>query len=656
MVKKSKTFSIYNSPYYLFFITLSITGIEALIMVSIGFIPLFSQRFYTIYDLLLLLVIIFPVIYFFVFRPLRLQIALRERAKREWEVTFDNITDALYIHDRQFRIIRANKVFQELAGIPFAEMIGKPFYNIFPKMDKPFDVCIKALESEKPEKFAEEIHLPSLNKIFRLRAYPVNKINNKYVHFVHIFEDITEQRQAEKRLEIYKLLFSEIQDLAYVTDTQGNILFVNKVFEKLTNYKPENFLGKPFAPLFDDENFKKAMNACTRTLKGDSLEYELYFKDSGVLCEYKNVPYRDEGENIIGVIGTARDITKRNQLKQRLRIQYATASVLAESTTLNEAIPPILRDVSEYMKWDIGEFWAINKKENVLQLTTCWHKESANFQEFIANSQQIVFPPGTGLPGSVWLNGKPRWIADINSDTNFPRASIANKAEVRGAVAFPILSESEVLGIIGFLSREIKQPDKELLDMLHSLGSQIGQFIKKAEVMDMLKYNAYHDTLTNLPNRMLFQDRLRVAIYQAKRNKQSVSVLLIDLDDFKAVNDTLGHFSGDLLLKDVAKRLKRCTRESDTVARMGGDEFVFILQNIKHIQDADNVIQKILKILDSPFKINGHEIRTSASIGASLYPQDTEDPEILLEYADIAMYQSKKNGKNTYSFYTATNK
>ncbi|MDO8141074.1 MAG: sensor domain-containing diguanylate cyclase [Candidatus Brocadiales bacterium] len=260
------------------------------------------------------------------------------------------------------------------------------------------------------------------------------------------------------------------------------------------------------------------------------------------------------------------------------------------------------------------------------------------------------------MPGRVWLNGKPLWIADIHADTNFPRASIASRSGLHGAIAFPALNESEVLDVIGFFSREIKQPDNELLDMLHALCSQIGQFIKKAEVLDMLKHIAYHDTLTTLPNRMLFQDRLRVAMYQAKRNKQSVAVVLIDLDDFKDVNDTLGHFAGDLLLKDVAKRLKRCTRESDTVARMGGDEFVFILQNIKHIRDAGNVIQKILKILDSPFKINGHEIRTRASIGASLYPQDTDDPEILLEYADIAMYQSKKDGKSTYRFYTATNK
>src|SRR3989339_872063 len=657
MVKKSGKCSAYNSPYYFFFIVLSISGIEAFVMVSVGFLPFFPRHFYTVYGPSLLFIIIIPVIYFFVFRPLQLQIAVRERAKKEWEETFDNLTDALYIHDRQFRIVRANKAFQELAGIPFAEIIGKPYYNIFPKMDKPFNVCIKALKSEKPEELeAEEISLPSLNKIFRLRAYSVNKINKKYVHFVHIFEDITEHRQAEKQLETYKLLFSEIHDLAYVFDTQGNILFVNKIFEKLTNHKPEDFTGKPFAPLFDDENLKKVMDVYTRTLKGEFPEYELSFKDTGILCEYKNVPYRDEGKSIIGVIGTARDITKRNQIKQRLRIQYATASVLAESTTENEAIPAILRDVSEYMKWDIGEFWAINKEKNVLQMATCWCKESVNFQEFLAYSQQVVFPPGIGLPGRVWLSGKPLWIADINSDTNFPRAPTADRAGLHGAIAFPALNESEVLGVIGFFSREIKQPDKELLDMLHALGSQIGQFIKKAEVVDMLKHIAYHDTLTNLPNRMLFQDRLRVAMHQAKRNKQSVAVVLIDLDDFKDVNDTLGHFAGDSLLKDVTKRLKRCTRESDTVARMGGDEFVFILQNIKHIRDAENVIQKILKALDSPFKINGHEIRTSASIGASLYPQDTDDPEILLEYADIAMYQSKKDGKSTYRFYTATNK
>ena len=128
-----------------------------------------------------------------------------------------------------------------------------------------------------------------------------------------------ERKRTQERLEKYGILFSEITDLAYIYDTKGNILFVNKVFEKLTGHKPESFFGKSFAPLFDEENQKKATDVYTRTLKGESPQYELYFKDTGILCEYKNIPLKDGKGNVIGVMGVARDITMRKQMENQLR-------------------------------------------------------------------------------------------------------------------------------------------------------------------------------------------------------------------------------------------------------------------------------------------------------------------------------------------------
>ena len=166
-----------------------------------------------------------------------------------------------------------------------------------------------------------------------------------------------------------------------------------------------------------------------------------------------------------------------------------------------------------------------------------------------------------------------------------------------------------------------------------------------------LEYRATHDTLTGLANRALLKDRLAQAIYYAQRSKRIVAVALLDLDRFKVINDTLGHATGDALLCEIADRLKAAVRETDTVARFGGDEFMVLLTEVAAVQDLNLVMQKILQIFTQPYEIDQRQLMLSASIGISFYPQHSHDPETLIRYADIAMYQSKKSG-STFSFYS----
>ncbi len=166
----------------------------------------------------------------------------------------------------------------------------------------------------------------------------------------------------------------------------------------------------------------------------------------------------------------------------------------------------------------------------------------------------------------------------------------------------------------------------------------------------LLRYLATHDPLTNLPNRDLFRDRLRRALVRAQRHKTQVGVLLLDLDDFKAINDTYGHAFGDLVLQEVAERLTNSFRESDTVARLGGDEFTVILEDISAVVDVQTVIRKLLSITETPIHLNGHSAAVGLSIGVSMYPEDGLDPEILLNKADAAMYRAKESGKNAFRF------
>lgn len=162
---------------------------------------------------------------------------------------------------------------------------------------------------------------------------------------------------------------------------------------------------------------------------------------------------------------------------------------------------------------------------------------------------------------------------------------------------------------------------------------------------------AYFDALTSLPNRRLFFDRLNQALSRAQRYDEKVALLFIDLDGFKPVNDSLGHDMGDLLLQEVARRLEGCLRKSDTVARIGGDEFTCILPHIERTGDVNVVAQKIIRALNSPFDLKGHTIHISGSLGASLFPDDSADCEELISNADAAMYNAKKQGKNNFQFF-----
>jgi diguanylate cyclase (GGDEF)-like protein len=180
---------------------------------------------------------------------------------------------------------------------------------------------------------------------------------------------------------------------------------------------------------------------------------------------------------------------------------------------------------------------------------------------------------------------------------------------------------------------------------------------KRRQVEEIIKHQAYHDTLTNLPNRRLFLERLHQAFAQSKRHNHLGSVLFLDLDKFKAINDSLGHAVGDDLLQEVAERLKSTIREEDTASRLGGDEFVILLaevsdDNEQAIQQTRIVAEKIQSALSAPYAIQGHEIQITPSTGISLFPRDTEKVDDVLKQADTAMYHAKAQGRNTICIYS----
>ncbi|MBI3620881.1 MAG: EAL domain-containing protein [Nitrospirae bacterium] len=211
-----------------------------------------------------------------------------------------------------------------------------------------------------------------------------------------------------------------------------------------------------------------------------------------------------------------------------------------------------------------------------------------------------------------------------------------------------VLKEVEKAEVQSLL-RKIQEKSNELLKVNDRLEREIAQ---RNLAEEQLSYVAHHDPVTGLPNRQLMLDRIRQSLARLPWWKRQMAVMYLDLDHFKRVNETLGHSSGDLLLRAVAERLTTCVRQGDTVCRLGGDEFVIVLSDMAKAEDLPIVAQKVLDSVAKPFVVSDHELFIGLSIGISLFPNDGEDAETLLKHADAAMYRAKDQGRNNYQLYS----
>ncbi|WP_432258084.1 EAL domain-containing protein [Cupriavidus sp. TMH.W2] len=344
--------------------------------------------------------------------------------------------------------------------------------------------------------------------------------------------------------------------------------------------------------------------------------------------------------------------------QQHLQLLEAIAAAANQATSVSDALQFATRTICHFAGWPVGHAYLVESsgQETYLLSASIWHGANAErFRAFYQQTETVEFGRGDGLPGKVLASAAPAWVTDVTCDPNFPRASTAAIAGLKAAFAFPVLLGDSVAAVLEFFTDQVLEPDDTLLHLMAQIGNQLGRVVERKRAEDQLIHDAFHDPLTGLANRALFQDRLAQAVVRSHRHTEKVfAVLFIDLDRFKLVNDSLGHHAGDALIIEVAKRLGGGLRDEDTLARMGGDEFTILLDDIADANDAVRVADHLMQLVAEPFGIAGEELYVSASIGIAVSTSDYGSAEEILRQADLAMYRAKTLGKGRYEIFDHT--
>ena len=428
-------------------------------------------------------------------------------------------------------------------------------------------------------------------------------------------------RTMEALAENYRL--SELHNRAIVDNTadaivtfgeDGAIGTYNPAAERIFGYEPREIVGKSVAVLIPDLADPAGGLAPEKYLGRRTEVVGLRKRKAQFQLELSLSAMELGGQCLFVAIG--HDITQRKADEEELRTQKEWLS------TLTNALPDLICFKDGLGRW------------------------------LVANAFYLDI---VGLHGVDYVGRTAQELAGLSSGHQAFLMSTRDTDERAWRECKPLTYEKTLKAADG----SSKVFDMMKIPLFNPDGGRRGLVLVGRDITERklaaarIQHLAHHDSLTELPNRVLFQERLRHALAQAKRSGWRLALMFLDLDRFKDINDTLGHHVGDLLLKAVAKRLKRCLRETDTVARLGGDEFAVILTNLDDAEGAGRVADTIIASISDPFGLEDHEVTTSTSIGITMYPGDADDADQLLKNADLAMFRSKAEGRNNYHFYVA---
>jgi diguanylate cyclase (GGDEF)-like protein/PAS domain S-box-containing protein len=412
----------------------------------------------------------------------------------------------------------------------------------------------------------------------------------------------------------YRDLVESVNAIVWSATPNGGFTFVSREAENLTGYPVEDWTASPtfWMDHMHPDDKAWAVDYCKNEaakLLGHQFDYRMIAADGRTVWMHDVVRViagpNGKPQELVGVM---LDVTSRKNAEARLRLTQQVFDNTAEGILITDVEQNILEvnqgfeAITGYARDEV-----IGKKPGFLD-------SGRHDRAFFDAMWNIIHSVGK-WEGEIWCRRKsgeiyPEWM------------SLSAVKDERGAVTHYAAVFSDI------------SARKESEERLHFLAN--------------------HDPLTSLPNRAMFQERVEHSLRIAQRHLKQIAVLFIDLDRFKVINDTLGHHAGDLLLQEAAERLRECLRDTDTIARQGGDEFVVLLEDFgKDEQYLVGVSRKILDTLAKPFLLMGQELSISASIGISIYPRDGHDIHALLKNADIAMYRAKERGKNTFQFYAS---
>ena len=446
---------------------------------------------------------------------------------------------------------------------------------------------------------------------------PGGEVNGAFV----LMNDIHGLKQAQEALRAsegeLRLIMDNVPARVAYIDRESRFRFLNRHNEEWLSESRKDLTGRKIGEVVGDARARQLQPLMNRVFSGETISTEQMLVQPNGEQRWESIHYapnRDGEGNVIGIYAVHTDIHDQKRNEEALRRANWMLSSHINNTPL------------AVLEWD-RDFRLVR-----------WSPQAENI--FGWRAEEVLGMPITG--------SQLTHEADRPTVTELIEKLMAGEQPRATGLNRNYRKDGETIWCEWYHSCLFDEQGRivSILSFVQDVSSRI-------QAEERLQYLATRDALTGLPNRLLLQERLAQAIAQAKRNGRHVGVLYIDLDRFKNVNDTLGHRIGDELLKQVTKSLSSALRETDLLARLGGDEFMVIVEDFDDAAVLNRVAQKLQDAIAQPFQIEEHDIYVTSSIGISIYPDDSDDPEGLLKHADVAMYRSKELGRNTYQFFDA---
>ncbi|WP_353152873.1 diguanylate cyclase [Herminiimonas fonticola] len=426
-----------------------------------------------------------------------------------------------------------------------------------------------------------------------------------------------------------------MMDAVFAVDADGRVIFVSASCERIFGYTQQEMIGKIMFDMMVPEDRDRTAQSAREVMAGHpQLNFEnRYIRKDGKIVHIMWSARWSPADQLR--IGVARDITEHKQAESMQALLYS----ISEATYATDDLIVLFQRIHQIISTVLpaNNFSVTLYDEEKDQLSFPYRVDEYDTSE--------VSKPARGtLCAEIIRTGQPLLLTPETMNDRLQTLGIAVDSNLLCWLGVPLKSHKGMIGVLMLKSYLggvcYSERDQQLLQFV---STQIANAIERQQAQIRLQQMAQYDQLTGLPNRGFLYDRLKVALLTARREHLRFALLYLDLNKFKQVNDTLGHDIGDLLLQEFAKRLKNCMRESDTVARVGGDEFVVLLQGIPSLEQAALVVEKIRSSFNQPFNIDGHILNVMPSIGIALYPEHGDDEHQLLKHADQSMYHDKSH-------------